>query len=120
MFPKQLLADSLELKYKREFNNVHPWETAYVEGDKTPFEQIIMNFYSFFDLKSQELKSLKQKVKFEAVDLCFNKIDLNSYPNEDKINHCIKNIENKYLGKFYNKRNIFFGNSIIFNLINSC
>lgn len=110
LFPKQLLADSLELKYNKEFRNVHPWETAYAEGDKSPFEQFIANFYTFFDLKSTELKSLKQKARLDAVDQCFDKIDLSSYPNEEKINSCIKNLENKHLGKYYDKRSVYFGN----------
>lgn len=110
IFPKHVIAESLDFKLKKQFQEIHPWETAFKEGDKSPFEHYIMNFYTFFDLKSNPMKDLMYQARKEAVKDCFNKPDMSLYPNEEKIRNCVSNAANKRLEPYYNKRNLYFGN----------
>jgi hypothetical protein len=111
IFPKQYLAEALEKKYKNYFHHVHPYKTIYRDDEKNPYDIVIMNYYTFFDLKSNELKDLTMKSRKEIVDNCFNQDVMDTYPNTEKIEQCIKKINYKNYGKYFNAREVFYGNS---------
>lgn len=110
IFPKQLLNEQLELKFSKEFEGVHPFKTVYKDGEKSFYQLYIMNFHTFFDLKSNEMKNLMFNARKEINEKCFKEEHMDIYPNEKKIEQCIRNTELKYLGKHFNKRNVYFGN----------
>jgi hypothetical protein len=111
IFPKQYLLDSLDRRYKKNLHSIHPYETYFTDADKSPAEILIINYFTFFDKKSDEMKNLMLQARIEITEKCFTDDVMDVYPNSMKIDQCIKNIEVKHLGKYYDKRNIFFGNS---------
>jgi hypothetical protein len=111
IFPKEFLADSLDKRSKKDVHSVHPYKTHFTEQDKSPAEIIVSNYYTFFDKKSEQMKDLMFQARSEIAEKCFGQDVMDVYPNALKIDQCIKNTEVKYLGKYYDKRNIFFGNS---------
>jgi hypothetical protein len=111
IFPKQFLVESLDRRYKQSLYQAHPYKSHFTEKDKSPGEIIISNYYTFFDKKSEEMKDLMFQARNEIGEKCFNQDVMDAYPNSFKIDQCIKNTEAKYIGKYYEKRNIFFGNS---------
>jgi hypothetical protein len=111
IFPKQFLADALEKKNQKVFNQLHPWETRYNNGDKSPFELVLMNYFTFFDLKSNEVKNAFYNARKEIASSCFNSESMDVFPNTGLIEECIKRVNNKHYGKFLDKRNVYFGNS---------
>jgi hypothetical protein len=111
IFPKQFLAEVLENKYKKNIYQSHPWESHFKGVDKSPAELIVSNYFTFFDQKSTEMKNLMYQARKEIVKKCFNKEVMDVYPNTDKINQCVHNTEVQFLGKHYDLRNVFFGNS---------
>ena len=111
IFPKQFLIDSLDRRYKQTVHTAHPFETHFTEGDKSPAEMLVSNYFTFFDKKSDEMKNLMLQARNEITEKCFGAEVMDVYPNSMKIDQCVKNTEGKYLGRFYDKRNIFFGNS---------
>lgn len=111
IFTKQFLAESLDKKYKKTLQSHHPFKTQYNQDEKSPAEMLIMNYYTFFDLKSNETKELAYKSRKEIVDKCFREEVMDVYPNSGKIDECIKKTNYQHLGKYFNAREIFFGNS---------
>jgi len=111
IFPKQYLSDALDKKYKQTLYKNHPYQTHYKEDEKSPAELLIMNFFTFFDLRSNELKDLAYRSRIDIVNNCFNDDVMDIYPNTFKIEQCIKKTNFKYYGKYLNERQLFFGNS---------
>jgi hypothetical protein len=110
IFNKQFIAQNFEEKIKKEFQKVHPWETTTQEGEKTPYELFLQNYYTFYDLESDKMKEKRYQTNLEITENCFKQDYLDVYPNEEKINQCIREVENKHLGKLLEKRDVFFGN----------
>jgi hypothetical protein len=111
IFTKEFLADSLDRRYKQTLHASHPYKTHFTGEEKSPAEILVTNYFTFFDKKSDEMKDLMLQARKEIAENCFKDDVMDVYPNSLKIDQCIKNIEVNYLGKHYNKRNIFFGNS---------
>src|SRR5690349_18378118 len=111
IFTKQFLADAMEKKNEKAFIEIHPWETSFKNGDKSPFELILMNYFTFFDLKSNEIKNAFYNARKEIVSSCFNNDNMDVFPNGDKIEECIKRVNHKHYGKYFDNRNVYFGNS---------
>ena len=111
IFPKQFLVESLDRRTKQSVHQIHPYETHFTEKDKSPAEIIMSNYYTFFDKKSEEMKDLMFQARNEIAEKCFTPDVMDVYPNSFKIEQCINNTEAKYIGKYYEKRNTFFGNS---------
>ena len=113
IFPKQFLADALESKILKTSHQTHPWETLYKNGNKSPFDLIMMNYFTHFDLKTNEMKDMVHKARKEITNTCFNEDDMSVVPNAGKIEECIKRVNHKVYGKQLEKRNVYFGNSKI-------
>jgi hypothetical protein len=118
LFPKQFIAESFENKLKREFFKVHPYKTVFENGEKSNYELFLMNYFTFFDLESDNMKEKKAQLNKEIAQNCFNDDVMDTYPVVEKIHQCIHNTEVKVLGKYYDKRDVFFGNGIL-NIYNS-
>jgi hypothetical protein len=114
LFNKQFIAESFENKLKKHFYEVHPYKTVFKEGEKSNYELFIMNYFTFFDMESQNMKAKRAQVNQEIAANCFNDDVMDTYPNVLKIEQCIRNIEIKHLGKYYDKRDVFFGNGIYY------
>jgi hypothetical protein len=114
IFTKQYIAEALERKIQKNFHLVHPYETAYKEGDKTHAHILIQNYFQAFDLKSSEIKDKVYQSRKQIVENCFNDESLGVYPNETKINDCIKNTHNSAMKKYNEVRHSYFGNGIYY------
>jgi hypothetical protein len=112
LFNKQFIAESFENKLKKHFYEVHPYKTVFKEGEKSNYELFIMNYFTFFDIESENMKEKRAQVNQEIASNCFNDDVIDTYPNVLKIEQCIRNTEIKHLGKYYDKRDVFFGNGI--------
>lgn len=111
IFPKQFLAESIERKALQQSYQTSPYETTYKNGDKSPFDLVMMNYYTFFDVKSSEMKELVRSARKEITQKCFPEEDMNTIPNGDRIQECIKRINHKVYGKHFDMRNVYYGNS---------
>jgi hypothetical protein len=114
IFPKQVLSEALDQKIRELRVAQYPFQTYHEElpNDKSPAELTIMNFITFFDLKSKEMKDLVYQARKDIVNNCFKSEDLTGFVNEEKISQCIRNTELKYVGKHFRTRDVFYGNSI--------
>ena len=111
IFPKQFLAEAIDRKVQKTSQASHPWETIYKNGDKSPFELVLLNYYTFFDLKSQEMKDSVFASRNEISNTCFSDDVMDAFPNVEKIEECIKRVNDKHYGKQFDKRNVYYGNS---------
>lgn len=117
IFPKDYLADQVNQEVRTIRHKSFPFQTYFDDvKDFSTMDLIIMNYLSFFDLKSKEMKTLTMQARKEIAESCFNELDESMYPNTGKIEQCIRNVNHKYLGKHLNQREIYFGNSKIFSL----
>ena len=110
LFPKQFIAENFELKLKKKFREVHPYKTFFKEEEKSNFELFLLNYYTFFDLESENMKEKKYQNNKKISETCFREDYIDVFPNVEKIEQCIRNTELSYLGKYNEKREEFFGN----------
>ena len=111
IFPKTFLAEAVSKKTSQAVHNAHPYETHYQNGDKSPAELISLNYITFFDLRSNELKDLVVQARRDIVNNCFKEENMGVFPNVDSIEDCIKRTNIKHYGKHLDRRNVYFGNS---------
>ena len=113
LFSKDFLTREVEKAEKEESMKRFPWERQIKEG-KVPFDVVIGNKLRYFDQKSSEMKDLLFKSRKSISESCFH--DYNGvFPNEGKINECIRSNEEDYL-KYERLRETHFAN--IFHLRN--
>ncbi len=114
IFNKAYLAEQLDEKVKNNFEEMVPFETHYEKvGDRHPLQIIMKNFFTTFDLNSNEMKDLHYKARKEIVESCFKEEDLSVIPNSSNIKECINRINYKHYGSIFDRRNAYFGNSIV-------
>jgi hypothetical protein len=110
LFNKQFIAESFENKLKKQFHEVHPYKTIFKEGEKSNYELFLLNYFTFFDMESENMKGKRYQVNKGIADNCFKEDVMDTYPVVEKIQQCIHNTEIKVLGKYNDKRDVFFGN----------
>ena len=97
IFSKEFLSKKLEefemnesyRLYRHERLNKNP-------KDKVPFDLVISNKIRYFDQKSSDLKNILFKSRKAIAEKCYTN-DLNStFPNQGKIDQCIRQNEEEY------------------------
>lgn len=110
IFSKEFIAEKFQEKVGEIISQIFPFETNEKPGEVSSGKNMIISYYQYFDLKSEEIKDLKVKALNEINEVCFAEDNLGIYPNSEKINNCIQNIQTKHLGKVLDSRNLYFGN----------
>ena len=110
LFSKQFIAEKFDLMLNKKFYEIHPYKTYFKEGEKSNFELFLLNYYTFFDLESENMKNKKYESNKKISDNCFKDEFMDVFPYIEKIDQCITNTELSYLGKYNQKREEFFGN----------
>jgi len=111
IFDKNYLLNYINELLVRERRRVNPFERTINENDKSPFDIMLYNYYTFFDLKSTELKGVLQESRRNITKNCFNTEDNGTYPNTEKIESCIKKYSQTQ-AKYENIRDLYSENSI--------
>ena len=92
-FTRDELKAEVEKTEKEEYLKVYPHKTKAVKDtDKTPFQLIFANKLRYYDINSHYVKDILYKSRKNISKNCFNSEVLFSsvYPNEEKINKCIR------------------------------
>lgn len=110
IFNKEFLVEKFEEKVNGIVAYIFPFETMDKPGEINAGKQIVMSYYQYFDLRSEEAKDLMVKARKEIDDVCFKEENLGIYPNTQKIENCIRAVEVKHMEKLYDNRNLYFGN----------
>jgi hypothetical protein len=113
IFNKEFITENFEEKVREMLHKAHPYQTLFKQGEKSPYETYIQNYFTFYDLESEKMKDKKYLANLEISENCYKPDYLDIYPNTSKINQCIKDIDAKHLGKYDLKRDVFFGNGIV-------
>lgn len=96
LFSKEFLTKEVENAEKEESLKRFPWQRSVSENDKVPFDVVIGNKLRYFDLKSSQLKDLMFRSRKNISEKCFTK-DLNgTFPNEGKIESCVRENEDEF------------------------
>jgi len=111
IFNKEFVVDKFHDKINELVTNIFPFETNDKPGEISSGKNMILSYYQYFDLKSEEAKDCMFKARKEINDVCFKDENLGVYPNTLKIENCIHAVEIQHLGKLYDNRNLYFGNS---------
>jgi hypothetical protein len=110
IFNKEFISQNFEEKVKAHVYQIHPFETHYNDKEKSPLEAYMQSYFTFFDIESDKMKEKRYQANVEITENCYKPEYLDVYPNSSKINQCIRDIEYKHLGKYNEKRDVFFGN----------
>lgn len=97
LFTKEYLSKQVENTYMEESHRQHPFprENKHPD-DKVPFDLIIANKFQYFDQKSTETKDLLYKIRKNISKNCFNSSLNTTFPNQGKIEECIRVNEEEY------------------------
>ena len=114
IFTKEFVVEKFQEKINDLILKNYPFQTNDVAGEVSSGKNMFISYYQYFDLKSEETKDLMLKSRREINEKCLTQENMGVYPNTEKIDNCIKSVENKFLGKLYDNRNLYFGNGKIF------
>jgi len=110
IFNKEFVVNGFQEKIDNLLHKLSPFETHDKPGEISAGRNMLISYYQYFDLRSEETKDLMFKARKETLETCLKDDNLGVYPNTDKINICIQAVENKHIGKLYDNRNLYFGN----------
>lgn len=107
LFTKEELAKEVENTGRNEVLKRYPFQHKTNSDDITPYETIYLNKVRYFDLKSHAVKQILYNSRKNVAEKCFKEIEF--YPNEEKINRCIKENSQEFT-KLEALRELHFGN----------
>lgn len=110
IFNKEFVVEKFHDKVNDVISYLFPFETRDKPGEISSGKNLVISYYQYFDLRSEEAKDLMFKARKEINDVCFKDENLGVYPNTEKINNCVHAVETKHMGKLYDNRNLYFGN----------
>ncbi len=113
IFDKEFLVDKFSEKVDNDLYQIYPYDTLDKPGEVSSGRNMVSTYHQYFDLRSEEAKDRMFNARKEITNECFKEENLGIYPNQGKIDECIRRIEVKHFGKYLDNRNLYFGNGII-------
>lgn len=96
LFTKEYLQKSLDSTEMAESYRQYPHERILNKNDKVPFDLVISNKFRYFDQKSSEVKSIMYNARKAIAEKCYSSEVNGVYPNQGKIDSCIRENEAEF------------------------